>query len=298
MTRFVVPAFLVFCLIASAPGATAQNTPKPLPTILVSLPPAAPTPTPDPAASLRVIGRVRVTACANERKMAETAVIETAHSDGVVVGVMQRLGDTRFTLNDLASDIQPSYIQTPPPAGVPNLPTPLPFTTPIQAVEVAQSASKPYWTGTRKLLDASGDLEKSVRAAAAAVDKLQAVANTDPDPERRKKVQETIKALTDAVIRQAPLVKKINEFVLKADTNLAVAEMRNVGSMGGSNPQGVGYDSGVLLNNDPQSDGYKLLHESRDAHEATVKAVKSAQQLTQSAFSECPPAPRPQATAR
>ena len=303
MTRFVVPAFLACALLGSSLTATAQNAPRPYPTILVSLPPAKPTPTPDPSATLRTIVRVRVTVCANERKIAESALGQTAYSDGVVVGVMQRLGDTKFTLDDLVTNQLPDYgMPTPQPAGLPNLPSPIPFSTPYLApIWVARNASKPYWTGTRKLLDASGDLETSVRQSATTVDKLQAIVNTDPDPERRKAVQATIAALTDAIVRQAPLVKKINEFIIKADTNLSVSEMRQVGGMSGANPQPATGASSLLMSSDPESEGYKLLHESKSAHEATVKAVHAAEEMNKSAFAECPaptPAPHPQATSR
>ena len=299
MTRFVVPAFFALALLAStlASTATAQNTPRPYPTILVSLPPAPATPSPDPAVRLREIGRVRVTICMNERKYAEAALGDTAHSDGVVVGVMQRLGDTKFTLNDLAGDTPPTYgMMTPRPAGVPNLPTPLPFSTPIVPLIVAEDASKPYWTGTRNLLDASGDLEQSVKAAAAEVDRLQALVNKDPDPDRRAQLQSTISALTDAVVRQAPLVKKLTEFIVRADTQLSVMEMRNTGQMGGANPNPAPASALVMEMHDPNSEGYKLLQESKAAHEATVRAVQQAAEMNKSAFAECPPAPHPQST--
>lgn len=286
-------------VVCAAPSATAiaQNAPQPYPTVLVSLPPAPATPSPDPATLDRVLSRERLLACINERKLADAALVDTAKGDGVVSGVMRRLGETRFTLDDLTGDQIPDSQPTPPAPGMQAGPTPLPFETPIStfiiARDAARDSSKPYWTGTRKLLDASGDLENAVKAAAVAVDKLQAAVNVDPDPARRKQIQDMISSLSSAIIKQAPLVKDVEQFILKADTNLSVGEMRNAGTMGGANPQ---YPvNSALLNNDPDSDGYKLLHQATDAHDATVKAIKLATDLNGAAFAECA-APHPQAT--
>ena len=262
----------------------------------MSLPPAPPTPTPDPIVRAKMLARARLLACVNERKIADQALIQTAKADGVVGGVMKRLGETRFTLDDIVGDVVPHTTQTPPP-GTQALPTPPPFSTPfptfIIARDAARDSSKPYWTGTRKLIDASGDLETAVKAAAVQVDKLQSQVNIDPDPQRRQQVQQMITTLSDALIKQAPLVKDLEQFVLSADTQLSVAEMRDVGSMGGANPQ---YPvNSALLNRDPDSDGYKLLHQATDAHEATVKAIQLANDLNDAAFAECA-APHPQAT--
>jgi len=284
-------------MAAVSATATAQNAPQPLPTVFVSLPPAPATPSPDPVARQRFLAAAKLRACIEERKNADAALIQTAKGDGVVAGVMQRLGETRFTLDDLMADNPPEAVHTVPPLTNPQLPTPLPFTTPVStfiiARDAARDSSKPYWTGTRKLLDASGDLEKSVKAAAAAIDKLSASLALDPDPEHRKVVQAMINALSAAVIKQAPLVKDVEQFILSADTQLSVAEMRQAGNMNGANPQQPVNSS--LLNHDPESDGYKLLHQATDAHEATEKAIKLANELNNGAFVDCA-VPHPQAT--
>lgn len=278
--------------------ATAQNAPQPFPTVLVSLPPAPATPSPDPRAQQDILRRAKLRSCIEEQRLAEAAFLETAKGDGIVGGVMKRLGETRFTLDDLMGENPPEAVHTLPPLSNPQqLPTPLPFTTPVStfilARDAARDSSKPYWTGTRKLLDASGDLEKSVRASAAAIDKLQASVNIDPDPEHRKLVQSMINALSAAVIKQAPLVKDVEEFILRADTQLSVEEMRAAGNMNGANPQ-VPVNS-ALLNRDPDSDGYKLLHQATDAHAATEKAIKLANDVNGVAFTDCA-IPHPQAT--
>ena len=284
-------------MAAVSATATAQNAPQPLATVLVSLPPAPATPSPDPITQQRILDQAKMRACVQERKLAETALVQTAKGDGVVSGVMQRLGETRFTLDDLMGQNPPEAVHTTPPLDQPKLPTPLPFTTPVStfiiARDAARDSSKPYWTGTRKLLDASGDLEKTVRAAAAAIDKLQSSVNIDPDPERRKALQTMIAALSAAVIKQAPLVKDVEQFVLSADTQLSVQEMREAGNMNGGNPQ-IPVNS-ALLNRDPESDGYKLLHQATDAHGATEKAIKLANDLNNAAFEQCA-IPHPQAT--
>jgi len=298
--RFVAAAALGgLALLGSAAIAQSGRAPSPYPTIVISLPPAPATPSPDPITRERELARARLIACVNEQKVADTALVQTAKADGVVAGVMKRLGDTRFTFDTLLDNAQPSYVQTPAPVGVGTLPTPLPFTTPVSTIMVArdaaQGASKPYWTGTRKLLDASGDLEKNVKAAAAAVDQLQRAVNIDPDPQRRAQVQTIINALTDAIIKQAPLVRDVEKFVLREDTQLSVAEVEKAGTMGGSNQEPQ--INSALLNRDPESDGYKLLHHATAAHDATLKALKQANNLNGTAFAECA-VPHPQATPR
>lgn len=250
----------------------------------------------------RALARAKLLSCVNERKTADTALVETAKAQGVLAGVMQRLGTTRFTLDDLGGDAPTSHGSTPPPTANPGaghfvMPGPVPFETPfptfIVARDAARDTSKPYWTGTRKLLDASGDLEKRVKAAAAAIDKLQSQVNIDPDPQRRQQVQAMINALSDAVIKQAPLVKDTEQFILSADTQLSISEMRDVGTQGGA----TGYwpPNPALFNKDPDSDGYKLLVKTKAAHDATEKAVRLANDLNADAFKECAQ-PHPQAT--
>jgi hypothetical protein len=249
-----------------------------------------------------MLARAKLMACVNERKVADTALVETAKADGVLSGVMQRLGTTRFTLEDLGGNTPVSHGSTPPPqqgpgAGVVPPIAPQPFDTPfptfIIARDAARDTSKPYWTGTRKLLDASGDLETRVKAAAAAIDKLQSQVNIDPDPERKQQVQAMISALSDAVIKQAPLVKSVEEFVLTADTQLSVSEMKNISTLNGA--AGTWPPNPALFNRDPDSDGYKLLTKTAAAHDATEKAIRLANNLNGDAFKECA-GPHPQAT--
>jgi hypothetical protein len=299
--KIVVAVVIIGAATLVASSAIAQNNgsgPAPYPTIVVSLPPAPPTPSPDPATHERALARARLIACVNERKVADTALVQTAKGDGVVAGVIRRLGDTRFALDDLMADTPPGApVASARPEVAPIPVSPMPFETPISTIIIARDAardsSKPYWTGTRKLLDASGELEKNVRAAAAAVDKLQQAASIDPDPVRRRQVQTMIDALTAAVRKQAPLVNYVEQFILSADTQLSVLEMRSAGNMGGANPQQP--VNSPLLNKDPESDGYKLLTQATDAHDATVKAVKVADDINGTAFGECA-VPHPQAT--
>lgn len=299
MRALIVSAGFMVVLSALSVTAIAQNAPQPYPTVLISLPPAAPTPTPDPSTRQRMLARARLMSCINERKIADTVLIETAKSDGVVGGVMKRLGNTRFTLDDLGGDQMPAYYRNGNTGGGPQfpVPSPLPFETPfptfIIARDAARDSSLPYWTGTRKLLDASGDLETSVKAAAAAVDKLQAQVNIDPDPQRRKQLQEVIAALTDAIVKQAPLVKDLEKFIITADAQLSAQEAHDLASQGGSNS--IAPMTTALLNRDPDSDGYKLLHQATDAHEATVKAIKLANDVSGPAFADCA-VPHPQTT--
>ncbi|MGH7661044.1 MAG: hypothetical protein ACRENA_09060, partial [Vulcanimicrobiaceae bacterium] len=163
----------------------------------------------------------------------------------------------------------------------------------IMARDAARDTSKPYWTGTRKLLDASGDLETQVKAAAKAVDKLQSLVNIDPDPQRRQQIQTMISSLSDAVMKQAPLVKQIEEFVLSADTQLSVGEMRDLGTQNGAS--GYWPQNPALFNRDPDSDGYKLLTKTAAAHDSTEKAIRLSNNLNADAFKECA-VPHPQAT--
>lgn len=288
-------------LLGSAAIAQNNSAPAPYPTIVVSLAPAPATPSPDPVTRERALAQAKLLSCVAERKIADTALVETAKADGVLSGVMRRLGTTRFTLEDLGGNTPVTHGSTPPPppppGRAPPIGQPLPYETPfptfIIARDAARDTSKPYWTGTRKLLDASGDLEKRVKAAAEAIDKLQRQANIDPDPQRRQQVQAMINALSDAVIKQAPLVKGLEQFVLSADTQLSVQEMQNVGTMGGT----TGYwpPNPALFNKDPDSDGYKLLTKTADAHAATEKAVRLSNDLNADAFKECAQ-PHPQAT--
>ena len=301
--KLVVAVVFIGAATFVSSNAIAQNSssgPAPYPTIVVSLAPAPPTPSPDPATRERALARARLIACVNERKVADTALVETAKADGVLSGVMQRLGTTRFTLDDLAGNTAPVHGSTAPPAPQPGRAPPIapqPFDTPfptfIMARDAARDTSKPYWTGSRKLLDASGDLEKRVKAAAVAIDKLQSEVNIDPDPQRRQQVQAMISALSDAVIKQAPLVKDVEQFILSADTQLSVQEMQNIGTMNGA----AGYwpPNPALFNRDPDSDGYKLLTKTTAAHDSTEKAVRLANDLNGDAFKECA-VPHPQAT--
>lgn len=273
--RLGVSLAAVASLFAALPASAAT-------TMLFTFPPS-PTPAPTASPTLQEIGRVRVTLCSSEKRAAELALAETARADGVIVGVMHKLGQTKFSLDDL-----PLPGSTKPPNSVDGPPqfAPVPGSTPIPILSLAKDASMPYWTGTRRIMDASGDLERSVRAAAEHVDRLETLAKTDPDPERRAAIESEIRALTDAVVRQAPLVKAMMEFSIRADTALSLSEAQNSASMSGAN----GTPQGSLVTSSWNTENLKiyLTRDSSTAHEATIKAVKSAEQVKRAAFSACP----------
>lgn len=211
------------------------------------------------------------------------ALAETARADGVIVGVMRKLGQTKFSLDDLPL---PGPAKPPTSADAPQL-APIPGFTPIPILSLAKDASLPYWTGTRRIMDASADLERAVRAAAVQVDRLETLAKSDPDPQRRAAIETEIRALTDAVVRQAPLVKQMLEFSIRADTALSLSEAQNSASMNGAQNLGGGNS---LITSSWNSENLKvyLTRDSSSAHEATIKAVRSAEEAKKTAFTACP----------
>ncbi|MBV8356150.1 MAG: hypothetical protein JO101_12560 [Candidatus Eremiobacteraeota bacterium] len=288
MVKATFVGVAIGAVIACSVGSAGADTPL----LNFTFPPtAAPKSTPAPSANeqLREIGRVRVIRiCLDERKQAAAALKQTAHSDGVVVGVMKKLGETRWSLDDLSvggTPPMPNALGGTP--GAPNTPAPIPFTTPIPVFEVAQEGGKPYWAGTRKILDASGDLEKSVKAAAAYVDRLQRLANSDPDPARRTALQKTISALSDAIIAQARMVGPMTEFAVRADTLLSSQEMYAAGQMQGANSD-TATGGGELTSGSAQQLKIKLSAQTTGVHEATVKAVEQTQETNRTAFTACP----------